>query len=317
MDLKVQVKLIRYLILWVSNMVFAIDTYHIRGDSGICVKQHENLLHIQSHYKIILAEQPKYSQQSYIVDTTGNDILLVLKKHVYYIVKESSQGVSVTIYDENEWTEKITLMIDPGHGGKDPGAISAKGVKEKDVALSFSKRLMEQLEQDGLFQVSMLRDQDISLDKYTRLEKVLVEKPEYLISIHADAYTHASAEGFGVFCLDNSQGSINSQNLLSKYAKGVDKNVKSKAKSLAGSILNYLNRDYALHSPIPGSQPLVILRSPYTISILLELGFLSNVKEAALLSNDEYLAHLSNDIIAGFKQYIYQDNHIIAFGRVN
>ena len=121
----------------------------------------------------------------------------------------------------------------------------------------------------------------------------------------------------GIFCLDNSQGSIKSQQLVSKYAAGVDYHVLIKAKKVASTILDYLDHGYVLHSPIPGSQPLVVLRSPYTISILIELGFLSNIKEAALLSNDEYLTHLSDDIIAGFQQYIYRENHIIAFGVVN
>ena len=318
MDLKITHKLMRFFIFLICNIVCAVDSYRVNSDSVISVRQHENLVHIHSKRKIELIAQPKHAQQSYIVDTTGKDILLVLKKHGYYLVKDDNHGVSINIYGEDEWSDQITLMIDPGHGGKDPGAISAKGLQEKDVVLSFSKKLAEQLSQDKMFRVSMMRDKDISLDKYARLEQVLMTKPSYLISIHADAYTHSSAEGFGIFCLDNSQGAAKSQQLLSKYANGIDNSdVKNKARSVATSILNYLDQRYALHSPIPGTQPLVVLRSPYTTSLLLELGFLSNVKEAALLSNDEYLTHLSNDIIAGFRQHIYQENNIIAFGEVN
>lgn len=306
-------------ILLVFNYIVAFDQYVLSGGaSSVVVNQYQNMLHIKSNQTLSVTEQPKYSELSYISDTTANDLLLVLKPETSYRVTQKKQHIYIDVLPISEEFSRFRILLDPGHGGKDPGAIAKSGLKEKDVALSFAKHLEEKLAQKNLLEVSLIRSTDLTVDKYKRLEQILNDNPDYLVSLHADAYTNSEASGFGVFCLDQSQGSEKSQNILAAHgALNASASMRDEAINIGRFILNELSNKYLLHAAMPGLQPLVVLRSPKTPSILLELGFLSNPKEADLLSNDTYLETLASDVSLALSSYIYQKNAIIAAGLVN
>lgn len=95
----------------------------------------------------------------------------------------------------------ITVVIDPGHGGEDPGAVGRRGNKEKDIVLSIAQRLKAKIEQDPTMRVVMTRTGDYFVPLGTRVAKARQAKADLFISIHADAFFEKNARGASVFAL--------------------------------------------------------------------------------------------------------------------
>ena len=136
-----------------------------------------------------------------------------------------------------------------------------------------------------------------------------------MLSIHADAYTQSHAKGFGVFVLDDSDGSPRSQEII-KDSLGTNQiKVKDLAHQYGQTLLDGLSQNYILHSKNPTPMPLVILRSPKTASLLLELGFVSNPDDASRLVDLEYTEKLATDVAEIVVTQIFKDLGLIAIKR--
>ena len=98
-------------------------------------------------------------------------------------------------------TRMITVAIDPGHGGEDPGAVGARGSYEKDIVLSIAKRLKAQLERMPNIRVMLTRDGDYFVPLGNRVQKARRVQADLFVSIHADAFIRPSARGSSVFVL--------------------------------------------------------------------------------------------------------------------
>ena len=96
---------------------------------------------------------------------------------------------------------KIIIALDAGHGGKDTGAVGARGVREKDVVLAIARELANQLNQDGRFKVALTRSGDQFIPLKGRRDKARKLKADVFVSIHADAFVNAQARGASVFAL--------------------------------------------------------------------------------------------------------------------
>lgn len=270
------------------------DHYVLQGDyQHRVIYQHENMLLIKHMKQALLVEQPGDPEYSHLLDVSDQDLILSLHKNSYAVVRQDQDALVINCYHQTDPLGKFHILLDAGHGGKDAGAISKEGLKEKHVTLSFCNKLKKHLEHP-LIKLSMVRTQDVFIDKYDRLKQVLVQDPNLLLSIHADAYEKDTASGVGLFYLDQSKGSALSQSLIKNST--VKKDVRLLSRDFANSLLNRLQKDYKLHIDKALSLPLVILRSPKSLSILLELGFLSNTEEAKLLANEHYLEGFAEDL---------------------
>lgn len=293
--------------------VHAFDNYGIKGDfTNVSIHQHESDLCIKGIRFAHMVEQPQIPEQSYLSDFSSEDIILRLKDNSYYVVRIQDKLMRIACYDKSDLSGKLKILVDPGHGGKDMGAISKEGLKEKHVTLAYAKRLVAYLQNPVLNPV-LTRHKDVFIDKYSRLEKVIREKPYLLFSVHADAYTSPHAQGAGIFYLDNSLGSRESQAMVSKVSDGSD--WRSASRGFADTLLEALQGRYKLHAVQAKPLPLVVLRSPTHMSMLLELGFLSNPDEAILLANENYLDGFAKDVADQITKQVLERENIVYTGQ--
>lgn len=271
----------------------AVDHYAFTGDfSHIDIYQHKNMLLIKDISDLVLVEQPDVTTQGYLSDFSKSDAILEVKQGSYCIVRQQDT-LNIDCYDQFDESGKMHILVDAGHGGKDSGAVAANGLKEKHVTLSYVKKLARYLSYDWV-KVDLTRQRDIYVDKYDRLRMVLKLKPDMMLSVHADAYVQPSASGVGIFYLSDGSGSKLSQKLIQGVSS--QKNMRLASKGFANDILERLKGEYKLHASAAQALPLVILRSPVGLSMLLELGFLSNPEEASYLSSENYLEGFAEDM---------------------
>ncbi len=310
--------MILYILLALSTLSNAVDSYIFKGNFNDSIIYHyQNMLLIREVKHLGVEAQPKFPLSSYISDMTDTDCIMVLKPKSHFVIKSEKQNITVNCYDKAEKPESFSLMLDAGHGGKDPGAISLDGVREKDITLDFVKKLHHLLDKRFKGRIKLMRNKDIHLDKYQRLQKILEEKPNVMVSVHADAFCTTKASGFGALYLREGDGSEKSQEILKAHDALASSDTQDASKNFAQSILNDLKSRYHLHHNTATPAALVILRSPWTRSILLELGFLSNPEESKKLANTEYITGLATDLSVSIEKYILEQYGIIKTGSVD
>ncbi len=190
--------------------------------------------------------------------------------------------------------DKIKIVIDPGHGGNDPGGIGISGVLEKDVNLSVAAFLKKNLEQQGI-EVVMTRETDEGLysetaankkreDLANRIQVIESENPDFVLCIHQNIFTDAKYSGAQVFYYKESEeGAQLARNIQEQLIRGIDPSNTRVPKSN----MNY----YMLkESPVP--------------IVIVECGFLSNTEEEAKLGTEEYQRALAWNIYLGTMHYI-------------
>lgn len=191
----------------------------------------------------------------------------------------------VATYQDVEKMESILVVVDPGHGGNDPGKVSGDGVLEKDVNLEISFALRDELKARGV-EVVMLRETDMNLatqgatnkkssDMKNRVAIINESNPDVLISIHQNSYTDPSVRGPQVFYHSASSESEIFAKLLQDKLKNINPKYAREAKS--GDDYYILNK-----SICPG--------------VIVECGFLSCPEEAALLTSQIYQQKIASAI---------------------
>ncbi|MEF2231668.1 MAG: N-acetylmuramoyl-L-alanine amidase [Pseudodesulfovibrio sp.] len=212
-----------------------------------------------------------------------------------------------------------TIMIDAGHGGKDPGAV-ANGLREKDVNLSFAKLLGGKLEKQG-FHVFYTRTTDVFIPLEQRTAMANVKKADLFISIHCNASTSRSAHGLETYSLNlaKSKDAVRiaaRENAVDPRAISdlqfilTDLMVNSKIKesrdlasNVQTSTLTRVRRKWQLNNKGTREAPFYVLMGAKMPSILVELGYITNRTEAERLKSDKYLDYLAQGIVEGVLVY--------------
>ncbi|MBR7799416.1 N-acetylmuramoyl-L-alanine amidase [Undibacterium fentianense] len=228
--------------------------------------------------------------------------------------------------DQNKQIPMITIALDPGHGGEDPGAIGRGGSREKDVVLAIAKRLKHHLEKEEHIRVMLTRDADYFVPLQTRVSKARSVQADLLVSIHADAFVEPTARGSSVFVLSERGATSTAARWLAKKENDADLiggiNLKNQDKQLAGVLLDLsttaqindsikvgkvvlkeiasINR---LHKASVEQAGFVVLKAPDIPSILIESAFISNPEEEAKLTDEAYQNELAEAIVKGIKKY--------------
>lgn len=220
----------------------------------------------------------------------------------------------------------VVIVIDPGHGGKDPGGV-ARGIREKDIVLSVSKKLAAKLRELPGVKVYLTRDRDRFLSLGRRQQISRVRKADLFIAIHADAYFKPSAHGASVFVL-SSRGATSvaarwlakhenqamaSKDILPQYTShhlhsflaDLQKNATVDASTeLAERLLRGFGKVTHLHHKSVEKASFAVLKSLETPSVLVELGFISNPHEAKALKTRQYQGRLVQAMVVGIKAYL-------------
>lgn len=224
-------------------------------------------------------------------------------------------------------TNTVVVMLDPGHGGEDPGAIGYYKTKEKVIVLQIARRLRDLLKKERNIQVYMTRNDDIFLPLNTRVEKARAVKADLFISIHADAFTKRSAKGSSVFALSTQGASSTEAKFLARtqneadligginlknYDHDVNKvllnltntNKQINSKILAQQILAQMKKINTLHKNSIETAGFAVLKSPEIPSILVETAFISNLEEEKKLKTAAFQNKIAQALLLGIKQYI-------------
>lgn len=219
-------------------------------------------------------------------------------------------------------------MIDAGHGGKDAGAVSPTGAREKDVALAIAKHLQTLFHREAGIRAVLTRDGDYYIGLRERLRIARKHKADIFVSIHADAYKTPQASGASVFALSPSGASSEAARWLAEKEnlselgsvnmddKGIalrsvlldlaQTGTISLSVQMGSQVLSELNKMARLHHPSVEQARFMVLKSPNIPSILVETGFISNNKEAQQLTHPAYQQRLARAVHAGVRRYFMQ-----------
>lgn len=221
----------------------------------------------------------------------------------------------------------ITIMLDPGHGGEDPGAIGSRGSMEKNVTLSIARRLRERIENDPGMKAALTRDGDFFVPLQTRVQKARRAKADLFVSIHADAWIKPEARGSSVFVLSEKGASSAAARYLAQKENDADKvggvnftvadphlartlmdltqtATQNDSMKLGKSVLSNLGSVNALHKAAVEQAGFAVLKAPDIPSILIETAFISNPDEEKRLNDEEYQEKLAEAIMRGIRQYL-------------
>jgi N-acetylmuramoyl-L-alanine amidase len=231
----------------------------------------------------------------------------------------------------------LTIALDPGHGGEDPGAIGANGSREKDIVLAVAKRLKGKLEQLPNTRVMLTRDGDYFVPLGQRVQKARKVQADLFVSIHADAWISPTARGSSVFVLSEKGASSSAARWLANDQNKADliggANFAVQDKQIASvlfdlsttaqindslklgkAVLTEIGGINRLHKAAVEQAGFAVLKAPDIPSILVETAFISNPDEEARLRDDGYQNQLADAITKGIKRY-FADNPPMAKSR--
>lgn len=225
-----------------------------------------------------------------------------------------------------EVTRLITVAIDPGHGGEDPGAHGVNGTLEKNVTLAIAKRVKAKLDALDNVHAVLTRNSDYFIPLAERVNKARRMNADLFVSIHADAFIRPDARGSSVFTLSEHGATSAAARWLAKTENnadlvgGINVGVKDRnlartlidlsqtatnndSRRLAHSVLEQLSEVNRLHKGEVEQAGFAVLKAPDIPSILVETAFISNPQEEKRLDDDAYQDELASAIVDGIKRY--------------
>jgi N-acetylmuramoyl-L-alanine amidase len=221
----------------------------------------------------------------------------------------------------------VTLAIDPGHGGEDPGAIGKRGTQEKDVTLNIAQRLQRLIDNERNMRVLLTRDGDFFVPLRERVAKARRVQADLFVSIHADAWIRPDARGSSVFALSERGASSTAAAWMARRENDADLiggiNLGVQDAQLAqvlldlsttaqindslrfgNAVLRELERINTLHKPRVEQAGFAVLKAPDIPSILVETAFISNPDEERRLTDEAYQERLAAAIFDGVKRHL-------------
>ncbi|SUX37900.1 N-acetylmuramoyl-L-alanine amidase AmiC precursor [Cedecea davisae] len=230
----------------------------------------------------------------------------------------------------------IVIMLDPGHGGEDPGAIGPNKTREKDIVLSIARRLKALLDKEGNMKAYMTRNEDVFIPLKVRVAKAQKQRADLFVSIHADAFTTAAARGSSVFALSTKGATStaakylaqtqNAADLIGGVGKSGDRYLDHTMFDMVQSltindslkfgkeVLNRLGRVNKLHKNSVDQAGFAVLKAPDIPSILVETAFLSNPEEERKLRTAKFQQEVAESILAGIKAYFSDSSRLARRG---
>jgi len=220
----------------------------------------------------------------------------------------------------------VTITLDPGHGGEDPGAVGRGGTYEKTVTLAVAKRLKGRIDAEPNMRAVLTRDSDFFVPLQMRVQKARRVQSDLFLSIHADAWVKPDARGSSVFVLSERGASSTQARLLAQRENEADLiggvNLGAKDLFLARTLLDlsqtatindslklgkYLLGELGgvntLHKTNVEQAGFAVLKAPDIPSALIETAFISNPEEERRLNDDAYQDKLASAIVRGIRQY--------------
>mgnify|MGYP001809865207 CR=1 FL=1 len=223
-------------------------------------------------------------------------------------------------------TKQPVVVIDPGHGGADPGAIGVGGVYEKDITLAAARELRRQLQASGRYQVKLTRDSDVFIRLRDRVAIGREAGADLFISLHADALGSEQVRGLSIYTLSSKASDREAEMLAAKENRadaivGMDlssenqlvasilidlaqRDTMNQSKRFASQALTHLSKDVRLLASKPQREAgFAVLTAPDVPSVLVEMGYLSNPADAKLLNTVDHREKLARDLVRAVDGY--------------
>jgi N-acetylmuramoyl-L-alanine amidase len=221
-------------------------------------------------------------------------------------------------------SKRKVIMIDPGHGGQDPGAISPNGHYEKDLTLKMARELRKELKKEG-YTVLLTRDNDIFIPLRGRIKKAHEANADLFISIHADSAKNKSARGLSVYTISEKASDTEAAALAERENKadiilGMDlgeyqpevgnilidfakKHTMEQSAIYAEHVVTEMKKRVTLVPNAHRFAGFVVLKSANIPSVLVELGYLSNKSEEKQLQKKAYRQKLAEALTRAVNLY--------------
>lgn len=230
--------------------------------------------------------------------------------------------------EDRKTNAKPVVVIDPGHGGVDPGAIGVSGIHEKHITLAMARQLKAELEKSGRYQVLLTRERDIFIPLRERVEFARKHNADLFLSLHADAMQNRRIRGLSVYTLSQKASDAEAGQLADRENKadliaGMDLSHESAevtnilidlaqretlnlSAGFATTAVDELGRETQLLNNTHRFAGFAVLKAPDIPSILVELGYLSHGEEERALRRPEYRAKLASALTRSVDRYFLQ-----------
>lgn len=217
------------------------------------------------------------------------------------------------------------IVIDPGHGGQDPGAVAVSGAYEKDITLAMAKEVRRQLLATGRYRVALTRDKDVFIPLRDRPAMARAKGADLFISLHADSITGRQVRGLSIYTLSEKASDREAEMLAQRENQsdaivGMDLSVQSadianiligmsqrdtmnQSRRFASLVLKNLDPNVAV---LPGplrSAGFAVLTAPDVPAILVEMGYLSHSQDAKLLGSDTHRKRMAGSLLRAVDSY--------------
>jgi N-acetylmuramoyl-L-alanine amidase len=241
------------------------------------------------------------------------------------IIKKTAD--SITKYTIRDNKKKPTIVLDAGHGGKDPGTIGVyAGTHEKNITLAYAKELAKQLKKENKYKIFLTREDDRFLPLKTRVEFARKKKADLFISLHANAISDSNVSGFSIYTLSEKSSDKQAEILAQKENQadiiyGVD--FADASKDVIKTLIDLSQRQaknystkFALETVLAIKQTeikilqnshrfagFMVLTAPDVASVLIELGYLSNKQEEEMLNSVLYRRKIAHSLVVAINKY--------------
>ncbi|ORM53113.1 N-acetylmuramoyl-L-alanine amidase [Pantoea brenneri] len=259
-------------------------------------------------------------------DQVEDDPLLALLRDYNQGDLEKDETVQAPLPGKAGRDRPIIIMIDPGHGGEDPGAHGKYKTREKDIVLKIGRRLKALIDKEANMKAYMTRNEDVFIPLRVRVAKARKQRADLFVSIHADAFTSRAARGSSVFALSTSGATSaaarflaqtqNESDLIGGVSKSGDRYLDHTmfdmvqrqtihdSLKFGKEVLHRMGRINHLHKRTVDQAGFAVLKAPDIPSILVETAFISNVEEERKLRTTRYQHQVAEAILQGIKAYV-------------
>lgn len=254
-----------------------------------------------------------------------DDPLLALLKDYNQGDLDRSQPEQAPLPGKAGRDRPIIIMIDPGHGGEDPGAHGKYKTREKDIVLKIGHRLKALIDKEQNMKAYMTRQDDVFIPLRVRVAKARKQRADLFVSIHADAFTSRAARGSSVFALSRHGATSaaarflaqtqNESDLIGGVSMSGDRYLDHTMFDMVQrqtihdslifgkEVLHRLGRINHLHKRTVDQAGFAVLKAPDIPSILVETAFISNLEEEKKLRTSRYQHQVAEAILNGIKAY--------------